>query len=339
MRLPLRRPDTWLPSQLRDNHLRFFNCHAVQKKAVPEERLRVRSERLVRPESTPHQLTARVQESNAQIGLATASSAGASLATAFFAGAFLASASSKGASLRTPFSAGAFLATTFFTGAFLTTAFFAGAFLTTAFFAEAFLTTAFFAEAFLAGAFLTTAFFAGAFLTTAFFAGAFFAGAFFAGASLAGVFSTASFFAATFFVALAIACPTVSSTTFWLTPLPTAFLTAVSIFLTAFSRLRSSLVMMRSLGRPSALQLGILHRDSVPSPQIRFAQPCAPCLSLSETTGLNQERSLSLFLQVSEGLVADSSPTVAGACLGPWDGRRPGYGRNDGQTPAIRRPA
>src|ERR1035438_8282192 len=81
--------------------------------------------------------------------------------------------------------------------------------------------------------------------------------------------------------------------------------------------------MMRSLGRPSALQLGILHRDSVPSPQIRFAQPCAPCLSLSETTGLNQERSLSLFLQVSEGLVADSSPTVAGACLGPWDGRTP----------------
>src|ERR1035441_6040792 len=101
MRLPLRRPDAWFPSQLRNNHLRFFNCHAVRKKAVPEERLRVRSERLVRPESTPHQLTARVQESNAQIGLATASSAGASLATAFFAGAFLASASSKGASLRT----------------------------------------------------------------------------------------------------------------------------------------------------------------------------------------------------------------------------------------------
>src|ERR1035441_3032952 len=90
MRLPLRRPDAWLPSQLRDNHLRFFNFHAVQKKAVPEERLRVRSERLVRPESTPYQLTARLQESNAQIGLATASSAGAFLATAFFAGAFFA---------------------------------------------------------------------------------------------------------------------------------------------------------------------------------------------------------------------------------------------------------
>src|ERR1039458_8686865 len=225
MRLPLRRPAACLPSWVRNNHPRFFNCHAVQKKAVPEERLRVRSERLVRPESTPHQLTARVQESNAQIGLATASFAGASL--------------------RTTFSAGAFLATTFFTGAFLATAFFAGAF-------------------------LTTAFFAGAFLTTAFFAGAFLATAFFAGASLAGVFLTASFFAATFSVALAIACPTVSSTTFWLTPLPTAFLTAVSIFLTAFSRLRSSLVMLRSLGRPSALQLGILHRDSVPSPQNSF---------------------------------------------------------------------
>src|ERR1017187_6822233 len=130
MRLPLRRPDTWLPSQLRDNHLRFFNCHAVQKKAVPEERLRVRSERLVRPESTPQQLAARVQESNAQIGLAAA--------------------------------------------------FFAGAFLATAFFAEG---------------------------------------------SLAGVFLTASFFAATFSVALAIARLTVSSTTFWPTPLSTAFLT------------------------------------------------------------------------------------------------------------------
>src|ERR1022692_2372143 len=90
VRLSLRRPDAWFPSQLRNNHLRFFNCHAIRKKAVPEERLRVRSERLVRPESTPHQLTARVQESNAQIGLATASSAGASLATAFFAGASLA---------------------------------------------------------------------------------------------------------------------------------------------------------------------------------------------------------------------------------------------------------
>src|ERR1039458_3366674 len=90
MRLPLRRPAACLPSWVRNNHLRFFNCHAVQKKAVPEERLRVRTERLVRPESTPHQLTARVQESNAQIGLATASSAGASLATAFFAGASLA---------------------------------------------------------------------------------------------------------------------------------------------------------------------------------------------------------------------------------------------------------
>src|ERR1039457_2112410 len=139
MRLPLRRPAACLPSWVRNNHLRFFNCHAVQKKAVPEERLRVRSERLVRPESTPHQLTARVQESNAQIGLATASSAGASLATAFFAGAFLASASSKGASLGTTFSAGAFLATAFFAGAFLATAFFAGAF-----FAGAFLATAFF---------------------------------------------------------------------------------------------------------------------------------------------------------------------------------------------------
>src|ERR1017187_4244109 len=89
MRLPLRRPDAWFPSQLRNNHLRFFNCHAIRKKAVPEERLRVRSERLVRPESTPHQLTARVQESNAQIGLATASSAGASLATALLRRSFL----------------------------------------------------------------------------------------------------------------------------------------------------------------------------------------------------------------------------------------------------------
>src|ERR1039458_986016 len=248
-------PDTWLPSQLRNNHLRFFNCHAFQKKAVPEEGLRVRSERLVRPESTPHQLTARVQESNAQIGLATTSFAGTFLTTATSAGAFLTTASSKGASLGTTFSAGAFLATTFFTGAFLTTAFFAGAFLATAFFA---------------GAFLATAFFAGAFLTTAFFAGVSLATAFFAGVSLTGVFLTASFFAATFSVALAIACPTVFSTTFWLTPLPTAFLTAVSIFLTAFSRLRSSLVMLRSLGRPSALQLGILHRDSVPSPQNSF---------------------------------------------------------------------
>src|ERR1039458_2899350 len=233
-------PDTWLPSQLRNNHLRFFNCHAFQKKAVPEEGLRVRSERLVRPESTPHQLTARVQESNAQIGLATTSFAGTFLTTATSAGAFLTTASSKGASLGTTFSAGAFLATTFFTGAFLTTAFFAGAF-------------------------LATAFFAGAFLAIASFAGGFFAGL-----SLTGVFLTASFFAATFSVALAIACPTVFSTTFWLTPLPTAFLTAVSIFLTAFSRLRSSLVMLRSLGRPSALQLGILHRDSVPSPQNSF---------------------------------------------------------------------
>src|ERR1039457_1342699 len=245
MRLPLRRPDAWFPSQLRNNHLRFFNCHAIRKKAVPEERLRVRSERLVRPESTPHQLTARVQESNAQIGSATASFAGASSATASFAGSFL--------------------ATAFFTGAFLATAFFAGAFLATAFFTGAFLATAFFA-----GASLATAFFTGAFLATAFFAGAFLATAFCAGAFLAGVFLTAAFFAATFSVAFTIACPTVSSMTFLLTPLFTAFLTAVLIFLTAFLRLRSSLVMMRSLDRPSALQVGILHRDSVPSQKIRF---------------------------------------------------------------------
>src|ERR1035437_5563506 len=114
---------------------------------------------------------------------------------------------------------------------------------------------------------------AGAFLATAFFAGTFLATAFLAGAFLAGVFLTAAFVAATFSVALPIACPTVSSTTSLLTPLFTAFLTAISIFLTAFLRLRSSLVMLRSLDRPSALQVGILHRDSVPSQNIRFAQP------------------------------------------------------------------
>src|ERR1035438_5668361 len=90
MRLPLRRPAACLPSWVRNNHPRFFNCHAVQKKAVPKERLRVRSERLVRPESTPHQLTARVQESNAQICLATASSAGACLAGVFLTAVFFA---------------------------------------------------------------------------------------------------------------------------------------------------------------------------------------------------------------------------------------------------------
>jgi len=41
----------------------------------------VRSERLVRPESAPHRLTARVHGSNAQIVSATASSAGAFLGT------------------------------------------------------------------------------------------------------------------------------------------------------------------------------------------------------------------------------------------------------------------
>src|ERR1017187_7726930 len=57
MEFPLRMPDAWLPSQLRNNHLRFFKCHAVRKKAVPEERLRVRSERhtgtRIWPQTTP----------------------------------------------------------------------------------------------------------------------------------------------------------------------------------------------------------------------------------------------------------------------------------------------
>src|ERR1039458_7961526 len=124
----------------------------------------------------------------------------------------------------------------------------------------------------MAGALFAT-FLAGAFLATTFFAGTSFATASSARACLAGVFLTAAFFAATFSVALTIACPTVSSMTFLLTPLFTAFLTAVLIFLTAFLRLRSSLVMLRSLDRPSALQVGILHRDSMPSQKIRFAQP------------------------------------------------------------------
>src|ERR1035437_9823701 len=82
-----------------------------------------------------------------------------------------------------------------------------------------------------------TATFAGVFFATTLFVGVFLATALFAGVLLAGVFLTVAFFATPFSVALTIACPTVSSTTFWLTPLPTAFLTAVSIFLTAFSRL------------------------------------------------------------------------------------------------------
>jgi hypothetical protein len=75
------RDDVRGASRQRDNSPCFFNCDGMQKKAAPEERLAVQSERLGRPESTSHQLKTSVQESNAQMGLETTVSAGTSSAT------------------------------------------------------------------------------------------------------------------------------------------------------------------------------------------------------------------------------------------------------------------